>query len=440
MAAGGQLPPDWKLVPFVDLLESPKSIAVGVMYPGDHVHDGIPLVRVGDVHEGGVIAEPQMRVSAQVHHEYRRTELRGDELLITLVGKPGACVIARPQMRGWNVARALAVVRLRSPSLRPYLKAVLESSVMKSIILGMLNTTVQPTLNLKEIKSLPVPLPADEKIAGLIGGVSELFNRRIDLLRQTNTILESIAQALFKSWFIDFDPVRAKQAGREPEGMDAATAALFPAEFQESALGLIPKGWTEGVLGNVCTNPRSQAKPGQMPSDTPYVGLEHMPRRRIALDEAGTAEGLESGKFWFERNDVLFGKLRPYFHKVALAPCRGICSTDILVIRPLQNHYLGFVTMHAFSDELIAHTTLLSNGARMPRTSWHDIEAYKVVLPDAAIVEAFDCVSRPLFERIYSNIEAARTLAKLRDTLLPRLISGKLRLPEAQEQLEEALA
>jgi type I restriction enzyme S subunit len=295
-------------------------------------------------------------------------------------------------------------------------------------------------LSLSREDFLAFELPAPTATRRELVATLETIEHRIDLLRQTNTTLESIAQALFKSWFIEFDPVRAKQAGREPEGIDAATAALFPAEFQESALGLIPKGWTEGVLGNVCTNPRSQAKPGQMPSDTPYVGLEHMPRRRIALDEAGTAEGLESGKFWFERNDILFGKLRPYFHKVALAPCRGICSTDILVIRPLQDHYLGFVTMHAFSDELIAHTTLLSNGARMPRTSWHDIEAFKVVLPDAAIVEAFGRVSRPLFERIYSNIEAARTLAKLRDALLPRLISGKLRLPEAQEQLEDALA
>jgi len=124
---------------------------------------------------------------------------------------------------------------------------------MKSIILGMLNTTVQPTLNLKEIKSLPVPLPEDEKIGGSIGGVSELFNQRIDLLRQTNATLESIAQALFRSWFIDFDPVRAKQAGREPEGMDAATAALFPAEFEESAPGLIPKGWKVGTVRDVCS-------------------------------------------------------------------------------------------------------------------------------------------------------------------------------------------
>lgn len=439
-AAGGTLPEGWQLHPFEDFLESPKSIAVGVMYPGNHSDDGTPLIRVGDVQDGGVVDKPAMRISGEVHHEYRRTALAGNELLITLVGKPGVCTIAQPYMAGWNVARALAVAKLKSPKLRPYLKAVLESSVMKSIISGMLNTTVQPTLNLKEIKSLPVPMPNRLEIADAIGDFSELFGRRIDLLRQINTTLESITQALFKSWFIDFDPVRAKAEGREPEGMDADTAALFPDSFEDSALGQIPKGWRPGTLGEVASNPRSQAKPGQMPSSTPYIGLEHMPKKSISLDRLGTAEGLESGKFWFEQYDVLFGKLRPYFHKVGLAPCRGVCSTDILVIRPREPNWLGYVVMHASSDELIAHTTLLSNGARMPRTSWQDIDAYKVVLPDERSATAFNNVARPFFERIFSNMAAMAILSELRDTLLPRLISGKLRLPEAEAQLNEALA
>lgn len=289
------------------------------------------------------------------------------------------------------------------------------------------------------IESFKVPLPSIE-VQREIAAVSDFMNRRINLLRQTNATLESIAQALFKSWFIDFDPVRAKAEGREPEGMDAATAALFPAEFEESALGLIPKGWSPGKLEVICSNPRAQAKPGQMPHETPYIGLEHMPRKSIALGDAGTAEGLESGKFWFERNDVLFGKLRPYFHKVGLAPVRGVCSTDILVLRPKSPGWLGFLAMHASSDALISYTTQLSNGARMPRTSWHDVGGFDVTLPPHTVASAFDAAVKPMFERIHAHIESARLLASLRDTLLPRLISGKLRLPEAQAQLEDALA
>ena len=267
----------------------------------------------------------------------------------------------------------------------------------------------------------------------------EALDDRITLLRRTNATFESIARAIFKSWFINFDPVRAKADGREPEGLDAATAALFPAEFEESELGLIPKGWQVAKLGDICGNPRVQAKPDHVPPETPYIGLEHMPRKSIALDASGTAEGLGSAKFWFERDDVLFGKLRPYFHKVGLAPRRGICSTDILVLRPTTPDWLGFLAMHASSDALIAHTTQHSNGARMPRTSWQDIHAFKVALPPARLATAFNEVVTPLFERLYVNIELAAQLSQARDALLPRLMSGTLRLPEAQEQPVESL-
>ena len=299
--------------------------------------------------------------------------------------------------------------------------------------------SAQPSLNRNYVYGMKVRVPGRAEQDRVVEMLQALDDRA-DLLHQTNATLESIAQALFKSWFIDFDPVRAKAEGREPEGMDAATAALFPAEFEESALGLIPRGWVPGTLADICTNPRAQAKPGLFPINTTYIGLEHMPRKSIALDRAGTAERLESGKFWFERNDVLFGKLRPYFHKVGLAPDRGVCSTDILVLRPKTHDWLGFLAMHASSDALIAYTTQLSNGARMPRTSWRDVGGFEVALPPQEMASAFNALVLPMFERIHTNVASARALAEVRDTLLPRLISGKLRLPEAEREIEEALA
>lgn len=304
---------------------------------------------------------------------------------------------------------------------------------------GYNSGSAQPSLNRNYIYGMPLRIPSrfeQERIVEVLQGLDD----RIDLLRQTNATLESIARALFKSWFVDFDPVRAKAEGREPDSMDAETAALFPDSFEDSALGEIPKGWRVGTLGDVAWNPRSQAKPGQMPASTPYIGLEHMPRKSIALDRVGTADGLESGKFWFEFQDILFGKLRPYFHKVGIAPCKGVCSTDILVIRPRKPNWLGYVAMHASSDELIAHTARLSNGARMPRTSWHDVDAYGVVLPHEPCVKAFNDIVNLLFDRIFANMGTMDCLSDLRDTLLPRLISGKLRLPEMEAQLTEALA
>ena len=243
-----------------------------------------------------------------------------------------------------------------------------------------------------------------------------------------------------QSWFVDFDPVHAKAEGREPEAMDAATATLFPSKFEESELGPIPKGWCTGRLGDVSSNIRDQARPDKIDPGTPYFGLEHMPRKSIALGDHGTADGLGSGKFWFEESDILFGKLRPYFHKVGLAPFKGICSTDILVLRPLQPAFHAILLMHASSDALIDYATRLSNGAKMPRSSWKDIANYPLCVPPDSAVQAFNETVDPMLRRIKANVEAASTLAELRDTLLPRLISGKLRLPEATEAAEAALA
>ncbi len=432
------MPTGWTQVP-LESLAVEGSVTYGVVQPGQAVADGVPMVRVNNFRGFGLDTSDVLRISADVEAKYARTRLRADDVLVTVVGTVGQVAVVPHWLAGWNVARAVAVIRPRDARLTRWIALALRAPESQRALGVAANTTVQTTINLKDLRKLPVPLPEPnerEAIELLLGSLDD----RIDLLRQTNATLEAIAQALFKSWFIDFDPVRAKAEGRDPEGMDSATAALFPAEFEESALGLIPRGWVPGTLADICTNPRAQAKPGLFPINTTYIGLEHMPRKSIALDRAGTAERLESGKFWFERNDVLFGKLRPYFHKVGLAPDRGVCSTDILVLRPKTHDWLGFLAMHASSDALIAYTTQLSNGARMPRTSWRDVGGFEVALPPQEMASAFNALVLPMFERIHTNVASARALAEVRDTLLPRLISGKLRLPEAGREIEEALA
>jgi type I restriction enzyme, S subunit len=189
--AGGQLPDDWRIEPLESLLRDSKSIAVGVMYPGPDTPGGTPLLKVGDIKDGRAI-RPNYCISAATDEEHRRTKLAGDELLITLVGNPGECVVVTPEMAGWNPARAIAVIRLRDTSLRTYLKTVLESTAGRHLIDAVLNTTVQKTLNLKDLRKLPIPLPPSTEIKS-ISGVSEALSDRISLLRETNTTLEAIA-------------------------------------------------------------------------------------------------------------------------------------------------------------------------------------------------------------------------------------------------------
>ncbi|GAB4165960.1 MAG: restriction endonuclease subunit S [Terrimicrobiaceae bacterium] len=285
-------------------------------------------------------------------------------------------------------------------------------------------------LALIEFPQFPLRIPplAEQKaIAAVLGALDD----KIELNRRMNATLEALARALFQSWFVDFDPVRAKLDGRPPAALDPATAALFPDSFQDSSLGHIPMGWTAGKLGDIGTNSRRGIQPGDIAPNTPYIALEHMPRRCIALGDWDDSAVVASGKSAFKKGEILFGKLRPYFHKVGVAPFDGVCSTDILVLAPKSPEWFGFLLGHASSDELIQFTDLASTGTKMPRTNWSDISSFKVALPPKPIAAAFTRTIQPMLDRIHTNLYESRTLATLRDTLLPKLLSGELSVTKA---------
>ena len=279
--------------------------------------------------------------------------------------------------------------------------------------------------------SLP-PLPEQRAIAAILGALDD----KIELNRRMNRTLEGMARALFKSWFVDFDPVRAKAAGHAPAGLKPEIAALFPDSFQDSELGEIPTGWEVGRIRDIAIEVRDTVDPASIHPETPYIGLEHIPKRCISLDAWGTADGIASGKLRFKDGDILFGKLRPYFHKVGPATIDGVCSTDIVVVRPRSDQFYGLVLGHMSDDAFVAFTDRGSSGTRMPRTKWRDMAAYPIAVPRVDVAQKFTVTARSLLMMIRDSILQSRTLAALRDALLPKLISGELRVPDAERIVE----
>jgi type I restriction enzyme S subunit len=172
--------------------------------------------------------------------------------------------------------------------------------------------------------------------------------------------------------------------------------------------------------------------------DTPYIGLEHMPRGSIALNDWEGAGKVSSNKSAFDVGDFLFGKLRPYFHKVGIAPIAGICSTDIVVVRPRAPVWHGYIIACISDEDFVAYTDKNSTGTKMPRTNWAAMAKYQVVLPPKELGGAFNLTVSPMLERIRANIQESRTLAQTRDLLLPRLMSGELRVAEVEQMVEAA--
>lgn len=308
---------------------------------------------------------------------------------------------------------------------------------LKAINFARFNSgSAQPSLNRNFIHPIEVDLPGlteQRAIAQTLGTLDE----KIELNRRMNETLEAIARAIFKSWFVDFDPVRAKASGEPPEsicrhfGLTPDLLALFPDRLIESELGKLPRGWQVGTLGQVADHPKRGVQPDEIEEDTPYIALEHMPRRSIALSEWESSAGIESNKFQFRKGELLFGKLRPYFHKVGVAAVDGVCSTDIVVIAPKSEAWFGFVLGHCSSDEFVEHTNAASTGTRMPRTNWSDMARYQFPQPPSALAGKFTDLVRPLVDRIGTAIHEVRALAAVRDALLPKLLSGELHVGEA---------
>ena len=369
------LPEGWTFLPR-DRCAVPGSISYGVVQPGSPVTSGVPIIRVNNFSDTRLDLSDVMRVAPEIEAKYSRTRLSGGEVLLTLVGSVGQVAEVPITCAGFNVARAVGVIKPAHGIDAKRIAICLRSPLSQQLLSTRANTTVQTTINLKDVRALPIPIPPLAERLQIAAFISALDDR-IALLRETNATLEAIAQALFKSWFVDFDPVRAKQQGLSPVGMDDATAALFPDSFEESSLGLVPKGWRLGVLGEVVRTIKSQLQPSELHAAMNYVGLEHLPRKSLTLVNWETADGLESAKAKFSEGDVLFGKLRPYFHKVVVAPFDGVCSTEILVCQSKQRAYFCFAAMQLFSVELIAYADRLSNGAKMPRIGWNDIAALK---------------------------------------------------------------
>ncbi|MCX5545458.1 restriction endonuclease subunit S [Paraburkholderia sp. CNPSo 3076] len=279
------------------------------------------------------------------------------------------------------------------------------------------------------------PISVQREVAATLWSLES----RIDLLRQSNATLEAIAQALFKSWFVDFDPVRAKAEGRDLEGVDPETAALFSDGFEESALGLVPKGWTTGILGDLVFLRSDRTKPTAKTEALPYVPIESITSKLPFLEHCKSGTEANSSLTLFKEGDILFGAMRPYFHKVCMAPFDGVTRTTVFTLAPKYCNAAAYALFQMFQVSTIEYATQHSEGSTIPYAKWpNSMEKMPIVRPPDVLQEAFTRIAGSLIQRANSNIALSQTLAGVRDNLLPRLISGQLRLAEAEAILDDA--
>ncbi len=334
-----------------------------------------------------------------------------------------------------------------------FLCYALQIADVKSYLSG----STRPKLTQGDMKQIPIPCPpvdTQQAIACILGTLDD----KIELNRRMNETLEGMARAIFKSWFVDFDPVRAKaqrkdaeaQRRKEKQGQDSfaswrlggsalnpAIADLFPDAFEASELGEIPKGWEVTGLYAVATLKKESVKPMRAPAKLwEHYSIPAFDAGRIPVVETGT--NIKSSKYRVPIASVLVSKLNPRFPRVWLPDVQdeeaAICSTEFMPFVPLHNAWRPFLYELIKSDAVqqgIQERVTGSTGSRQ-RARPKDVAEMHVIVPSTELIETFGRTVGPLHEKTLTCICESRTLAALRDTLLPKLISGELRIPDAE--------
>ena len=443
----------WPCSSLNDLVDSDRGISYGIVQPGTHTDHGVPIVRVDDIQNRRLAPTAPLRVSQEIEQKYKRTRLQGDEVLLTLVGAYlGQSAVVPSEYVGWNTARAVAVIPVRPEIGSRWVHLCLHTPQLQHLIWTRCTTTAQPTLNLRDVARLPIPLPKPEE-RERITAIFDSLDEKIDLNRQMNHTLEAIIHTLFQSWFMNFDPVTAKFQGRQPDGLDAATARLFPDSLVESPHGPVPKGWRTGMLGDFFTIGLGGVWGDDLPSDRANTPIKCL--RGIDCHDLATGSLPEIPMRWVSSKQALDRKLSDGV--ILIEGSGSFCGRSLCWNSAYADLIEGNVAYSNFCKRLNPKVTASQSiicwlqlrgsyesgelhafrtGTAFPNFDVNGALAkVPIILPPASIADRFE----RLF-RIATRLDLIRqnqTLAAIRDALLPKLLSGEVGTQSAAHPIQD---
>ena len=403
---------------------------------------GIPLITAKIIKSGRIETPTEFIAFDNYDAWMRRGIPKAGDVVLTVEAPLGEVA----QLGSEKVALAQRVVTLRGKAGfldSTYLLYLLQSEAVQDQLKSRATGTTVLGIKQSELRKVLIkvpPIPAQLEAASVLKAIDD----RIALLRETNATLEAIAQALFKSWFVDFDPVRAKMEGRTPEGMDEATAALFPDGFETSELGVVPRGWLVQTFRDIIQiigggTPKT-SNPDFWGGDIPWFSVVDAPGSSdvfvIDTEKHITDAGLHGSSTKLLPAGTTIISARGTVGKLALTGRAMAMNQSCYGLRgKAGDTYFTYFS----ATRLVQQLQQRAHGSVFDTITQETFSGVHVAYPQAPVVQAFDAAVDALMARIRENLLQAQTLSTLRDTLLPRLISGQLRLPEAQVATEAAL-
>jgi type I restriction enzyme S subunit len=380
--------------------------------------EGYPYIKTSDLEDGRIDFQNVARVDEDAYQEWtnRLTPKSGD-LIFTREAPVGRVGII-PEGRDVCLGQRTVLIRADSEEVdEQYLRYLLLSESIQNRLQSLSTGSTVDHLNLEDLRSFELPKLPSLEYQRKVGDALSDFDQKIRVNNQINQKAQEISQAIFRDRFAS----KKTSSGQDPINKDS-----------------LPEGWKSGKLGDLMVKVTDRIDPTEKPDSTPYLSLKHMAKGSISIDEWGQAKESTSTKYEFKEGQILFGRLRPYFCKVGIAPTDGVCSTDIQVIEPKNEEYWReFLLFQLTTQRFIDYCDRVSTGTRMPRVGWDDMCEYTIPIPPESKIKEFSKEVRPLLDQVKNNIHESSSLQNAREILSEGLITGDASLNDPDEQVSE---
>ncbi len=428
------------------------------LYDGPHATpkktlSGPIFLGISNLKGGRIDLENVERISEDDYSRWtRRIEPRSNDLVFSYETRLGEAAIIPPGLR-CCLGRRMGLLRAKPGKVdsRFLLYAYLAPEFQETLRARTIHGSTVDRIPLIEMLEFPIVVPSlseQRAIASILGTLDD----KIELNRRMNQTLEHLARTIFKSWFVDFDPVKAKAEGRQPDGMDADTAKLFPSRFVESELGMIPEGWSVTTLGTICARSGGDIQTGPFGSQlhasdyvedgVPSVMPKDLKEDRISQDSVARIreeDAARLARYRLRPGDIVYSR-RGDVERCALVTFREdgwLCGTGCLRVRPGHRgtdpaYLFAAVTTDRSRSWVVRH----AHGATMPNLNTTILGELPLVDPPSSVQMAYRTLVGPVIDRRDHNWSENGTLGGLRDLLLPKLISGELRITDAEKLVE----
>jgi type I restriction enzyme S subunit len=413
----GMIPEDWEITQLQQISNVIDSLHATPQYSSD----GVSMVRATDIKHGNLNLKGTLRVTRDVYEQFTKNHRpHRNDIVMSRVGTYFVTSFAdtdEPFCMGQNT-----VVIHTSINSRFVYYSLNSGLVKKQIEEKLVGSGGQETLSLRYIRELLLPKPKDAMEIQRIAELLSCLDSRIELNRQVTNTLETIARAIFNRWFVDFEFPNEEGKLYRSSGGDM----VYNEELEKE----IPKGWEIAKLADLLDNMREPLKPGEELRNRKYVPIDNLPMNKIGIDSYLPYMDAKSSLVAFERDDILLGAMRVYFHRVCLAPFSGITRTTTFVLRPRKTEHLIYCLLFLTLDSTINYANAHSRGTTIPYAVWEgSLGNLMTLVPPEHILQAFNDVLRLALEKIRDSLFMEISLSEIRDLLLPKLMSGKVRVP-----------